>query len=283
MKTMIILFLGIIVLLSGCTTKTRTNYIIFLDNSTSVSDKTLEHYITIIQKSVLPNFGTEDKLSVEFIDNCTLSKSERIYTLDLAKLDFHKNSDGMNNEDDSIISRKRLFIQDSIEPAIVRIIMEKRSERKNCSKFTDIVNAFNEAALMLTNIKSYDNSTEKILNEAEGKDNYKYKNCIIMFSDMVNENPEKTLDFTQMQKLTEKEIDKRIEDLKDKGMIPNLSGTDVFIYGATSTRESGKLANVQIERIKLFWEQFLNSSSANLKAYGYDTEREIKEYLITEN
>ncbi len=102
------------------------------------------------------------------------------------------------------------------------------------------------------------------------------------YSDMVNENSERTFDFTQIGKLKSDGVEGKVQELKDMDKIPDLANINVVVYGATSTKEAGPYANKQIENVKLFWELFFKSARANVKGFGYDTDAEIKE-LVADN
>ena len=106
---------------------------------------------------------------------------------------------------------------------------------------------------------------------------------MVIFSDMVNENPEKTCDFTTFGKVKEEAVTNKISELKEADKIPNLTGIKVFVYGATNTKNAGVFANKQIENVRLFWELFFKSAGGDLKGYGYDTELELKNYIANKN
>ena len=280
MEKLVTILVCTLVLMASCTTNKRKNFVILIDNSTSVPEKIMLNYINTIQETVLPNMGEKDKLTVQFIDACSQTKAERIYTVDLAEIDFSKHGDGINNKEDSSKSRMKRFLTDSVKNEIEQIVLEKRIERSNCGSFTDIVNALNEAKLLVDNKKNYKSKTDKILNDAKGDDNYEYETCLVIFSDMVNENSERTFDFTRFGKLKEEEVNKKVEELKELDKIPDLAGVKVLVYGATSTASAGPFAGKQIENIKRFWELFFKSAGADLKGYGYDTKIEIRDYLV---
>lgn len=269
--------------MSSCTSIKRHNYIILIDNSKSIKPQLLDKYISIMQNNILPNMGRYDRLTIQFIDECSMTQSERVFTLDLAAMDFSSKADGLNHAADSTKARMKKFLTDSITGILKTTILTKREERKDCGNYTDIINALNEATNLLSHEKSYASTTDKISNDAQGKENYEYENCIIIFSDMVNENREKTFDFTQFGKYNEEKINGKLDELHKLNKIPDLSGCQILIYGATSTTEAGTYANKQIENCKIFWQNFFHESGAELKGYAYDCCKEITDYMTASN
>lgn len=284
MKKELTIILSALLFMSSCTSSIkRHNYILLIDNSRTISESTLNKYISIMQQTILPNMGRFDRLTIQFIDECSMTQPERVFTLDLATIQFSERADGMNNATDSSKARMKRFLTDSIETILKTTILKKREERKNCGNFTDIINALNEASALITHEKSYTSTTDKISNDAQGKKNYEYENCIIIFSDMVNENRERTFDFTQFGKYNETKINNKLEELRKLNKIPDLSGCNILIYGATSTIEAGTYANKQIENCKTFWQNFFYESGAELKGYAYDSRKEITDYMAPTN
>ena len=282
MKQLTLILVCTLLIFTGCNTEKRKNFVVLIDNSTSVPELVTQHYIETIQQTILPNLGDKDRLTVMFIDACSQNKAERIYAFDLAETNFEKKTDGINHRKDSTRARLIRYLTETVKNQIAETILTKRKERKNCGNYTDIVNALNEAKTLIDNKRNYDNTTDKVLNDAKGDANYKYETCLIVFSDMVNENPERTLDFTTYGKIKEEIVNKKIDELRQMNKIPNLADVKVLVYGATSTKEAGAFANKQIENVKLFWELFFKTADADLKGYGYDTEIEIKNYLVAE-
>lgn len=272
-----------LVFVTSCAMPKRHNYIILIDNSQTITDETLERYINIIQQTILPNMRRNDRITIQFIDGCSMTMAERIFNIDLSAMKFDNKFDGMNHEADSTKARMNKFLTDSIKNLLRTTILAKREERKNCGNYTDIINALNEATALITHEKNYSNEADKIANNARGIENYEYENCIIIFSDMVNENREKTYDFTQIGKYTPEKINEKLEELNHCNKIPDLSGCKILIYGATSTIEAGIYANKQIENCKIFWQNFFHESGAHLEGYAYDSRKEIKDYLTAAN
>ena len=283
MKKISILLLFVLVALTGCDTTKRKNFVLLIDNSTSVPEAVMQRYITTIQETILPNMGEKDKLIVQFIDACSQAQAERIYSFDLATIDFTNKADGSNHQADSSHARLKRYLNVTVKDEIAKTILAKRIERKNCGSYTDIINSLNEAKKLVENKKSYASTTDKLLNDANGDENYEYETCIVIFSDMVNENKERTFDFTTFGRLKDDEVNKKVLELKDLNKIPDLAGVKVLVYGATSTKEAGAFTGKQIENVKLFWDLFFQSAGADVKGYGYDTGIELKNYLADTN
>lgn len=287
MKTIAIILLTALTLFTSCGSTRRNNFIVLIDNSLTVPEAVFERYIQTIQQGIIAKMGSKDRLTVQFIDGCSQSMAERVYSIDLALMDFSSDADGINYKEDSAAARLKRFVTDYVVSEVRRAILAKRKERNSdvknkCSQFTDIIGALNEAKSLITKKKNYSNTKDKILNDADGKDSYEYVTSIIIFSDMVNENSERTFDFTQMGKIKSDGVEKKVQELKDIDKIPDMANINVIAYGATSTKEAGPFANKQIENVKLFWEQFFKSAGADLRGYGYDTDAEIKG-LVSDN
>ncbi len=241
----------------------------------------MNKYILTIQQAILTNLGSSDRLTLQFVDECSVSRAERIFSLDLSSMKFSSNRDGLNNKADSACRRLRHFLVDSVQTGFRNTILQSRANRVGCEGFTDIANALKDITSLLSQEKSFFNVKEQVLNDAQGKDNYEYENCIVIFSDMVNESRDKMMDFTQFGKLDKGKVLGRIEELNRSGNIPDLKKCKVLIYGATSTINSGFLANRQIENCKAFWEKYFKESGAEIIGYGFDTKQEITNYLAS--
>ena len=272
-----------LVMFVGCGSVHRHNYDIEIDGSESISTVAFEKYVNIIVGDVVMNLGRYDCISIKFVDECSLTKSERVFSLDLAKMDFSNRRDGLNFAEDSSKARMKRFIEDTVSDSLKNILYNKRDERKTCSGYTNIIDALNQSASLLNNRKSYSSDLEQFSNDAVGNDNYEYENVILLFSDMVNENRERTMNFTEFGILTQEQINKKLEEIKKESKIPNFNNAKVVVYGATSTNVSDRYANKQIENVKLFWQSFFKETGAVLVAYGYDTEKEIIDYLTEQN
>lgn len=280
MKKITLILCCTLLALAGCDTAKRKNFVILIDNSISVPADVIERYIETILETILPNMGEKDRLTVQFIDACSQNKAERIYAFDLAEMDFSNKMDGVNHAADSSRARLRRYLLQTVKDELAQTIITKRQERKSCGNYTDIVNALNEAKNLVHKGKSYTSKTDKLLNDAQGNENYEYETCIVIFSDMVNENAARTFDFTTFGRLKDEDVNRKVTELKELNKIPDLHGVKILVYGATSTKEAGAFAGRQIENVKLFWEMFFQSAGADLKGYGYDTGMELKNYLV---
>ncbi len=280
MKKITLILCCTLLMLAGCNTEKRKNFIVLVDNSTSVPQDVMQRYIATIQATILPNMGEKDKLTMQFIDACSQNKAERIYSFNLAEMDFTNKMDGVNHAVDSSRTRLKRYLLKTVKDEIANTIIAKRQDRKSSNNYTDIVNAINEAKSLVKNDKSYKTQTDKLLNDAQGNENYEYETCIVIFSDMVNENAARTYDFTTFGRLKEEDVNKKATELKELNKIPDLHGVKILVYGATSTKEAGAFAGRQVENVKLFWDLYFQSAGADLKAYGYDTQLELKEYMV---
>lgn len=280
MRNFIIILTGALVLMTSCTTAKRNNYILLIDNSRSIKPELMDKYISIMIHNILPHIGINDRLTIQFIDECSMTQSERVFHLDLAKMDFSKSTDGLNHAVDSINARRHRFLTDSIQAMLKSTILQKRAERKSCGSYTDIINALKECTSLICQDKSYITTWDKIANDAQGNENYEYQNSIIIFSDMINSNRNKTFDFNSFGSLSNEEVVNKIELLKEDRMIANLSGCKVLVCGATATDVGGFSGNRQIEMARMFWETYFKASGGILMVYAYDSKLEIEEYII---
>ncbi|MCB0533912.1 MAG: hypothetical protein KDD14_17045 [Saprospiraceae bacterium] len=280
MKKLYAIIFWVLIFMPSCSSIIkRHNYILLIDNSKTINERTLDRYINTIEQTILPNLGRFDRLNIQFIDECSITLPERIFMLDLASMAFEKDADGLNHAADSTHTRMFRFLKDSMQANLRSTILAKRKERRECGNYTDIINALNEATSLITYEKSFESNDDKIVNDAKGKNNYEYENCIIIFSDMVNENREKTFDFTQFGKCNPKEIEVKMDELRKMKKIPGLSGCKILVFGATTTLQNGGHANKQIENCKLFWQSFFDEGGAELVGYAYDARKEIEEYM----
>ncbi|MCC6550051.1 MAG: hypothetical protein IT279_08280 [Ignavibacteriaceae bacterium] len=280
MKKHILLLPLLILLLTGCQT-TRQNYIALIDNSKSVSQETWDKYVGLVTNTILQNMGRFDSFTLLFIDECSMTKSERVYFLNLADIDFSLKGDGMNNAKDSMAVRLRDTIKANIN-RVYQILKQKREERANCGNYTDIVNAISEASKLLNREENYKSTWDMIRNSFNGTENYNYKNSVILLSDMVNEDKGGLMNFRRIADYSDEQILTKISQLEKSNKFPNLTDCKIFVYGATSTLNFGAKANLQIENTKFFWSNYFKKCGADLVAYSYDTEREIAAHISSE-
>jgi len=278
MKKFILGLISLMIMLTGCETVKRKNIIVLIDNSNSVPLVVMQRYINTIINTIVPNMGTMDRLTIQFIDGCSQEKGERIYMVDLALTDFSKKTDGINRQADSSRARLVRYLE-KVKTEIAGTVLSKRAERKDCGQFTDIISAVNEAGKLFVSTTNYHSSFDKLLNSVQGEDNYTYENALVIFSDMVNEEVTKNYDFTTIGGLDKNGIEHLITRLNTEGKIPQLKQFKVLVYGATSTVRKAELAGRQIEHVKLFWSLFFSSANANLEGYGYDSQIELTNYL----
>ena len=97
---------------------------------------------------------------------------------------------------------------------------------------------------------------------------------------MINDNAEKTMNFSEFGTLSSKQILKKLDDIKQNDQLPILKNSKVIIYGATSSSNNSRYANLQIGNIKLFWQHYFKDSGAQLIAYGFDTKKEINDFMF---
>lgn len=256
----------------------RRNFIVLLDNSRSINDEILAKYIDLCSNTILPNMKHHDRLTIQFIDECVMTRAERIFTLDLDKLDFTSVHDGLNHKEDSINARLSRYLNMTIKPLLYDEIHRMRDERSDCGNYSDIMNGIAQAFTVFTDDKSYSTTKSAIINSAMGNANYEYENIVIIFSDMIQESADHSLDFRKMSDLKPDDVHRIFERALEENEVPDLEGCKIFVNGATSSA-SGPLANRQIKNIRLFWENYFLKANADLVAYSYDIRKEIENYM----
>jgi hypothetical protein len=244
-----------------------------------VSPQTFERYVDIIINDILKNMKEKDCLSIKFIDECSLTQSDRIFFLDLSQKDFTKSTDGFNYAADSIKTRIEKFIDDSISVSLRNIIYKSKSQRTDCSQYTNIIEALNQSSSLKKELANYDSELDIALNNAAGEDTYNYENVIIIFSDMINEDRGNKYNFTGFNRINEKDINDKLSQLEAEKKTPDLRDYKIIVCGATASNKLALNADTQINNIKLFWEKLFKLSGSNLIAYGYDTELEIINFM----
>ena len=242
MKKFTIILFTFIMLLTGCTSAVRHNYLILIDNSSSVPMAVINRYLGSIEKTILTKLGDKDKVTVQFIDGCSQLKSERIFNLDMAEKDFSNIRDGINHAADSAKVRRERYLNGEIKKEILAAIGAKRIERSDCGGYTDIINATAEVAKLVENTSNSQTTFGQIINNAKGEENYIYETCLVLFSDMINENQTRTYDFSSFGKIKEDKVITKVNDLKASEKLPDLSKVKVFVFGATSSAHAKAFA-----------------------------------------
>ena len=279
MKRYLIVLVTIVFTLTGCEVEKRKNLVVLIDNSNSVPTETMERYITNITDVITPNLRSNDMLTIQFTDACSQGQAERIYHLDLSKIDFADPKDGINKMKDSADARLRNYIKHNVANDVRLKVEAAREKRKNCGNYTDIIHSLTESKKLVMNKKSFETKTDKILNNANGNENYQYETALVIYSDMVNENSLRTLDFTKFGRLSKEDVEQKYNAISETNKIPDFQGVKILVYGATSTKKAGKFSGKQIENVKYFWDLYFHSAGAEIIGYGYDSEIELLNYL----
>lgn len=283
MKKILYFLMFSTLLMGGCQTSKRMNFILVFDNSSSVPPEVSERYIAMFKETILPELKAKDKLSLLFADGCSENKGERIYDLDLAEMDFSNKRDGINHAADSAKARLRRYLFNKAQSDISRAVQEKRNQRVACAEFTDILSTLLHSEALVIDRSAKTNKFSALINNISGTENYEYETCIIIFSDMINENMAKTYDFTQFATPGHEDVAAKLKSLVVAKKLPDLSGVKVLVYGATSPLKDAGLAEFQNENVKLFWKGYFDSCGARLVGYGYDTKIEMKNFLRKES
>jgi hypothetical protein len=271
---------AILLLFVSCQTKTRRNYILLVDNSKTISEREWKMYVEVISTDIVPNLNKGDRLTIQFIDECVLSRAERVYNLELDKQEFTHPGDGLNNKSDSIKARLQHFLLHVAVPDLLVTIKQKRIERRDCQDYTDIINAINSIIPLITKETNHHSTIDQLINSAKGVESYNYANVLIIFSDMIQESRDKVLDLKNLVYLKDKKILQKLEEIYMLEKIPELEQCKILVFGATSSLKNSLEANRQVENLKFFWQNWFYKSGASLNAYSYDCRKEIRT-LIT--
>ncbi len=268
----ILVYCLLVVVFTACTSTNRKNHVVAIDNSVSVPETVVQHYIEIVE-DIIMKLGSEDRLTLLLIDGCSQTRGERVYNIDLAAMDFTDRNDGINHSKDSVTARRQKYLAAQLIE-FRNVIAAKRKERSNCRYFTDIISSLFEVAKLSQIEKSYSSDSEQFMNEIVGEKNFQYNTTVYIFSDMIQESSD-GMDFKKFAWSKESDVEEMTNQLQLSGRVPSLNQVNVFVCGATASLGAGAYSNQQITNIRHFWELYLNKSGALLKNYGYDTRLEI--------
>lgn len=85
---------------------------------------------------------------------------------------------------------------------------------------------------------------------------------LVIFSSMMQKSNEYNF-YTEKDVSNESTIKNIIDNLKERGLLPNLEGTSVYIQGL-----SKKIGPLKNSEIKVFWEEYFKASGATLKSWA---------------
>jgi len=253
--------------------KDRKVVIVLLDYSASSSDDILNQYIGIINNSIFSKLGQYDRMIVMPIDEGSVQEPVKLVDEDLSGINFKHKNDGFAHAQDSVQKRINSYIL-TREKINTEILRQQRSIRKSFLNSTDILGALRQVT-NLTEATNNDGFWKQAWRFVTGKISYKSDNVIVLLSDMIQDT--KDCSFNSKRALTNAQSDKYINYLKTSGKIPDFKGCEIFASGATGRN------TVQIDNIRVFWNEYFQMTNGALKAYGYNISDKLDKYLISDD
>lgn len=272
--TFLIYSLTIFFMLSSCMPeKKRRVIIVLIDYSASSASTTLDKFIKTIDEDIFANMDQYDYLAVLPIDDGSKREPVKIIDEDLVEKKFTKKTDGFAHAQDSLKGRLDSFVVGE-SPKIAEILKSQREERKIYTGHTDIIGALQQTPnLIEVNTKDKDVKT-KLWDFIVGHNTYKRENIIVLLSDMIHNAED--FSFNSNKKVTSKQYQNYLQQLKQQDKIPDLQNCKIFVIGVTG------INSTQIDRIAIFWKDYFKLTNGELKAYGFSVEDKLRKYLKEE-
>lgn len=267
----IAIYVFLLLLLSGCGTesKSRLNCVCLIDYSGSLSQETLNSYVTIITETIFKNLNETDRLIVIPIDEGAKTQAIKIVYEDLSSMIFSKPEDGFTHKQDSIVKRIHNYVNENLSDLLSDLKNQKELRRRFTNR-TDIFSALEQVQTLLEKPKK-ENIWNKTWNFILGETQYISDNAIIIFSDMIHESQD--CDFSNFSDGSTSRFDDALKSLVLKNRIPDFKSCSIFVDGRTGR------SNAQVENIKKFWVEYFKLSSGDLISYDYDCSKEIELFL----
>ncbi|MEM7368713.1 MAG: hypothetical protein AAF587_08915 [Bacteroidota bacterium] len=257
-----------ILLGNSCTTAgvTRRNIICLLDYSGSIGETQLAQYADIITEDIFLALGVYDRLVVLPIDQASRIEPIKIFYEDLQQQVFTRAGDGLTHAQDSLDHRKQRYLL-LRSGQVGKSILEHRQERSSFADMTDIFSALEEVA-RLQESTSLD-PWGKVQNFMHSKPNIQLENIFIIFSDMIHESEDYSLDNNHEPSYYQHIL----TELEAANRIPNLTNSKVLVHGRT-----GKTTQ-QVENLLRFWTAYFRAANADLVAYEFDSRSWINQVM----
>lgn len=92
------------------------------------------------------------------------------------------------------------------------------------------------------------------------------RHVLVLFSDMIEESP--YYDFSK-ESLTERRINKIIENEKKEGRLPDLNGVEVWVVGAVAGYYGRRMDPAKVRQVQNFWLAYFEAAGADLPIERY--------------
>ena len=258
------------VALAACTPTPRRVVVVLEDYSGSHAASVVTD-ATLVADGIIPSMGAADELEVFPIDDAAVQQPTRIVSIDLTKVTLSKLSDGVAHADEAESERRRAFLDTASRTARAAILMSA-NERSRFAALTDIIGAIQGAA---RSAKAGTSMTptrwQRVASVMVGEPLYETKVVIVVASDMLQE--ARGIDFAHRPPTSARTIMTLIARLQATGAIPDLSGADVIVTGATGESAS------QVDAVRSFWTQYFLAAHAHLVAYDFDARSAMGTYF----
>lgn len=260
-------------LLSACGTGTqrKLNIVGLIDFSGSLSEQTVIRYIDIISRELVANLDEKDQLVVLPIDEAAKREPVRIVFEDMSKNKFSLPTDGVAHACERRVKRIREYAAGAA-PRIEVEIKRQKEARKKFTYYSDILSAVEQAAVLLRKEERQESFGDALVRFLSGKRRLISDRMLVVLSDMIQESPD--YNFAKLAGPASSEASRILIELRERGRIPDLKGTKIFVHGRTGN------SNLQIENIERFWRKYFAATQGELVAYGFDSGHEISSYLL---
>ena len=240
----LVLIMGGFLLSTGCTSSSQamaprgTDIVIFVDFSGSIPSETRALFEEDIANRIIPSLSAGDRILIAPINDKTLT-----YFRPLVEVTFPPKRE-FNGWLDNVLSYKRQ-VKD-IDTQVARLKKRIRDEvgdifkRGYSSQHTDIFSSLRIAKKLFHN-----QPRRKVL---------------VLMSDMIEDNPPYRFQKISWSPATAPKI---ISELDAKGLIPDLSGTCVYVSGVSA--RSADMA----ENIGHFWQAYFQRTGADMDPSRY--------------
>jgi hypothetical protein len=250
--------------------KRRNVLIVLIDYSASADELALDGYISVVTDIILPHMGQFDCLIVVPIDEGSKISPVKLVSEDLVNIGFRKPTDGFSHAEDSLRKRISEYIKMS-SSRIRQELKNQKSLRRKYTAFTDIMGGIHQTTNLIE-INEQDDAMKDVEDFVIGRVRLRSENTIILLSDMIQDSHE--YNFNRQQGITTEQTLACLEKLKKQQSIPDLSGCNIFVIGATGR------TSVQIDNVRYFWQEYFKQANANLHAYGFNVDGRLRKFLI---
>ncbi len=230
--------------------KKRHNLIVLIDYSASNNEMVLDHYISIVNETILANMSQFDCLTVVPIDEGSKMQPVKLIYKDLADTTFKKHTDGFAHAGDSLKLRFKEFVK-AYQPVISTKLKAQKIARVNYTEYTDLLGALQQTSNLIE-FNSQGGKFKDVEDFVLGRVSLKSENIIVVLSDMIQDSKEYS--FNSNKGVTNKQTEDCLTDLVKTSKIPDLKDCNIFVIGATGKNST------QIDNINSFWVKYFKKN-----------------------